>query len=152
MTAINIGDMYKVVEEHGLIPVPVDIDPYTMAPKLESIKAAVTDKTRVILFAFLFGITYDVAPYADFLDSQGIEIIEDCAQSWRGLDVFRGSPRAKMTMFSFGSIKFNAAFYGAISIVRNEAQLVDKMRSIQDTYEALSTDEYSKKIRTFLVL
>jgi dTDP-4-amino-4,6-dideoxygalactose transaminase len=123
-----------------------------MAPKLESIKAAVTDKTRVILFAFLFGITYDVAPYADFLDSQGIEIIEDCAQSWRGLDVFRGSPRAKMTMFSFGSIKFNAAFYGAISIVRNEAQLVDKMRSIQDTYEALSTDEYSKKIRTFLVL
>lgn len=35
MTAINIGDMVRIVEEHGLIPVPVDLDPYTMAPKLE---------------------------------------------------------------------------------------------------------------------
>ena len=35
MTAINIGDMVKIVEEHGLIPVPVDLDPYTMAPTLE---------------------------------------------------------------------------------------------------------------------
>jgi dTDP-4-amino-4,6-dideoxygalactose transaminase len=35
MTAINIGDMVKIVEEHGLVPVPVDLDPYTMAPTLE---------------------------------------------------------------------------------------------------------------------
>jgi dTDP-4-amino-4,6-dideoxygalactose transaminase len=69
MTAINIGDMYKVVEEHGLVPVPVDLDPYTMAPTLESVKAATTEKTRVCLFAFLFGITYDISPYADFLNS-----------------------------------------------------------------------------------
>ena len=69
MTAINIGDMYKVVEEHGLVPVPVDLDPYTMAPTLESVKAATTEKTKVCLFAFLFGITYDIAPYADYLNS-----------------------------------------------------------------------------------
>ena len=69
MTAINIGDMYKVVEEHGLVPVPVDLDPYTMAPTLESVKAATTERTRVCLFAFLFGITYDISPYADFLNS-----------------------------------------------------------------------------------
>jgi len=45
MTAININDMVKVVEEHGLVPVPVDIDPYTLAPSIASIKAALTDKT-----------------------------------------------------------------------------------------------------------
>lgn len=37
MTAINISDMIKVVEEHGLVPIPVDIDPYTMAPTLASV-------------------------------------------------------------------------------------------------------------------
>ena len=130
MTAININDMVKVVEEHGLVPVPVDLDPYTLAPSIASIKAALTDKTKVCVFAYLFGITYDIAPYADLLESNGIEIIEDCAQSWRGLDVFRGSSRATMTMFSFGSIKYNAAFFGAITIVRRDNALVDKMMSI----------------------
>lgn len=118
MTAINIGDMYKVVEEHGLVPIPVDVDPYTMAPTLESVKAATTDKTKVCLFAHLFGITYDVTPFAEFLNSEGIEIIEDCAQSWRGLNDYRGKPCTLMTMFSFGSIKFNAAFFGAVTIIR----------------------------------
>lgn len=79
MTAINIGDMIKIVEEHGLVPVPVDLDPYTMAPKLENIKSATTEKTVACLFAYLFGITYDLAPYADYLQAANIEIIEDCA-------------------------------------------------------------------------
>ena len=34
MTGINIGDMIKIIEEHGLVPIPVDLDPYTMAPQL----------------------------------------------------------------------------------------------------------------------
>lgn len=118
MTAINIGDMYKIVEAHGLIPVPVDLDPYTMQPTLDLVKAAVTEKTKVCLFAFIWGITYDIAPYSDFLHSQGIEVIEDCAQSWKGLDTYRGSPHSVMTMFSFGSIKFNTAFFGAVAIVK----------------------------------
>ncbi len=69
MTAINISDMIKVVEEHGLVPVPVDIDPYTMAPTLFFIDAATTEKTKVCLFAYLFGVTYDIAPYVEFLES-----------------------------------------------------------------------------------
>jgi dTDP-4-amino-4,6-dideoxygalactose transaminase len=50
-----------------------------MAPTLAGVKAALTDKTKVCLFAYLFGITYDIAPYADLLESNGVEIIEDCA-------------------------------------------------------------------------
>jgi dTDP-4-amino-4,6-dideoxygalactose transaminase len=69
MTAINIGDMYKIVEAHGLIPVPVDLDPYTMQPTLDFVKSATTEKTKVCLFAFLYGITYDIAQYSDFLNS-----------------------------------------------------------------------------------
>ena len=57
-----------------------------------------------------------------------------------------------MTMFSFGSIKYNAAFFGAISIVRKDSSLVDKMVSIQDTYPEQCIKEYEKKIKTFLGL
>lgn len=82
MTAINIGDMIKIAEEHGLIAVPVDIEPYTMMPTLDAIKAATTDKTVACLFAYIWGVTYDVSPFADYLQSQNIDIVEDAAQSW----------------------------------------------------------------------
>ncbi len=32
MTAVNIPDMYQIVKEHGLIPVPFDFDLDTMHP------------------------------------------------------------------------------------------------------------------------
>jgi dTDP-4-amino-4,6-dideoxygalactose transaminase len=53
--------MIKIVEEYGLVPVPVDIEPYTMMPTLEAIKAATTSKTVVCLFAYIWGITYDIS-------------------------------------------------------------------------------------------
>ena len=33
MSALTIPDMWKVVEHHGLVPVPVDIDARTLAPR-----------------------------------------------------------------------------------------------------------------------
>jgi dTDP-4-amino-4,6-dideoxygalactose transaminase len=79
MTGINIGDMIKIIEEHGLVPIPIDLDPYTMAPKLSQLKAATTSRTKACLFAYLYGVTYEIEPYVDFLKSKNIEIIEDCA-------------------------------------------------------------------------
>jgi dTDP-4-amino-4,6-dideoxygalactose transaminase len=61
--------MIKIVEEYGLVPVPVDIEPYTMMPTLDAIKAATTSKTVVCLFAFIWGITYDVSQFAKYLHS-----------------------------------------------------------------------------------
>lgn len=60
MTALNIPDMVRIVEDHGLVPVPVDVDPYTLAPTVEAVKAATTDKTKAIVFAYIFGVTYDI--------------------------------------------------------------------------------------------
>ena len=45
MSAINIPDMIKIVQEHGLICVPVDFDLETMAPKnIDDFKTLVTEK------------------------------------------------------------------------------------------------------------
>ena len=35
MTGINIGDMIQIIKEFGLVPIPIDLDPYTMAPSLD---------------------------------------------------------------------------------------------------------------------
>lgn len=46
---INIPDMIKIIQEHGLIPVPIDYDIDTMAPaNLNDIKTLTTDKVRNI--------------------------------------------------------------------------------------------------------
>ena len=46
MTSINIPDMVQIVREYGSIPVPVDIDLATTAPKLEDIKSVVTPRVK----------------------------------------------------------------------------------------------------------
>lgn len=48
MTGVNIPDMIKIVEEHGLVPVPVDLDIDTMQPKnFDDIKNLTTDKVII---------------------------------------------------------------------------------------------------------
>ena len=45
MTGINIPDMVTLVKSHGLIPVPIDVDPETMYPDSpEIVKGLITEK------------------------------------------------------------------------------------------------------------
>src|SRR6185295_588306 len=55
MSALTIPDMWKIVEHHGLVPIPIDLEPRTLAPRLDLIERAATRKTRAILIAHLFG-------------------------------------------------------------------------------------------------
>lgn len=119
MTALQIPDMIQICKEHGVTIVPVDLDFTNMQPSVEDIKRAITPKTVACVFVYNIGVTYDIAPFVEILNQANIEIIEDCAQSWRSLEKFRGSDFALMTMFSFGLIKHNTAFYGAVTIIRN---------------------------------
>lgn len=45
MTAINIPDMVTIAKKHGLVPVPLDINPETMAAlSVDQLKSLITDK------------------------------------------------------------------------------------------------------------
>lgn len=45
MTAINIPDMVQIVKEHGLVPVPLDLNLDTMAPlSVDLLKEVITPK------------------------------------------------------------------------------------------------------------
>jgi perosamine synthetase len=55
MTSINIPDMSQIVREYGLIPVPVDLDLATTAPRIEEVRAAITAK---VIFLISSSVSY----------------------------------------------------------------------------------------------
>lgn len=68
-------------------------------------KSSITNKTKCVLFAYLFGVKYDLSKYIEHLNEKHIDIIEDVAQSFKGPERFNGTPGVTMSMFSLGNIK-----------------------------------------------
>lgn len=61
MMGINIPDMIQIVKEYGLIPVPIDYNLDTMGVNnWDDIKQATNEKTKAILFAYLYGVRFDI--------------------------------------------------------------------------------------------
>lgn len=66
-SALTIPDMVTIFEEHGLVPVPVDLDPATLAPEAGALEAEVercraeqcgggaAGRVRAIYVAHIFG-------------------------------------------------------------------------------------------------
>src|SRR6266513_1305995 len=55
MSALTIKEMVNIARHHGLVPIPLDIESGTMAPEIAKIEAAITERTRAIVMAHLFG-------------------------------------------------------------------------------------------------
>ncbi len=120
VSAYTIPDMVRVLEHHKLRAVPVDIELDTLAPSLEALRAATTERTRIILIAHLFGSLVDLDPIAEFASEKGLLLFEDGAQVF-GAHSYRGHPQADLAMFSFGTIKTATALGGALLNVRDDA-------------------------------
>lgn len=96
------------------------------------------------MFAYLYGVSYDITPVSSFLKERGIDILEDVAESFTGPKK-TGHPDATMTMFSFGAIKIQTCIYGGISVVRNDDKLYNEMRNIQESYPLFTPQMYRKR-------
>lgn len=144
MSALTIPDMWKIVEHHGLVPVPVDLDPRTLAPRLDLARHAATPKTRAFLIAHLFGADIPLEPYLALARERGWVLLEDCAQAFTGPDS-KGHPEADVSMFSFGPIKTAAALAGGVLCVRDDAILA-RMRAREAGYPLQSRMQYAQRI------
>ena len=115
-----------------MIPVPIDLNLETFGPiSLEEFRQTISPKTKAVVFAYIFGIMYDIEDYIDICEEKGIDIIEDSAENFNGLRGFRGNKRATMTMFSFGLIKTCTTINGGVSIIRSKGnELFKKMRDL----------------------
>lgn len=143
-SAVTHPDMPRLAGHHGLVPVPVDLDVDTLAPRVDLVARAVTPKTRMLVVAHLFGGRVDLAPVAEVCRRNGLLLVEDCAQSFRGTAV-TGDPLASVSMFSFGILKTSTALGGALFKVR-DLSLLDRMRFKQLGWPVQKRSAHLKRI------
>jgi perosamine synthetase len=144
VSAITIPDMLRIIREHGLVPIPVDVDQFTLAVEPAKIAAALSPRTRAILVAHLFGSREPLGAIADLAHRHGLLVVEDCAQAFEGLDHL-ADPLADVSMFSFGPIKTATALGGGLFIVR-DGSTRDAMRAILASAPSQSRGAYLRRV------
>ena len=118
MSGLTIPDMRRIVEQSQYVPVGVDVDLRTLAPRIDEIEKKITNKTKAIVVAHLFGGLCPIQELAALARRHNLLLIEDCAQAYVGED-YQGASEADISMFSFGPIKTNTALGGGVFRVRH---------------------------------
>jgi perosamine synthetase len=142
--AITIPDIPRILQAHGLVPVPVDVDPDSLELDEEMLERARTARTRALLVTHLFGSRLLTDPYVEWARSRGLALWEDCAQAFTG-DQFVGNPQSDVRMFSFGPIKTGTALGGGVLLVRDSA-LLEKMHARHAMWPVQRTSAYGKRL------
>ena len=147
VSAVTHPDMIRILEAHGLVAVPVDLDTATLAPRLEPAEQLVTPRTKAVLVAHLFGGRIDMAPVAAFAKRHRLLLWEDCAQAFTGPGD-TGDPTADASMYSFGALKTCTALGGALLRIQDRA-LLERMRIAQGAWRRQSRRAYTVNVLKF---
>jgi perosamine synthetase len=150
ISAANITDMTRIVEHHGLIPVPVDLEVGNMAPTVDRLRRAITPATRAMMVAHLFGARVPLEPMISLAKEHNLLFFEDCAQVFDG-GGYRGHPDSDVVMFSFGPVKSATALGGAILRVRNP-DVLREMRQRQATYPLQTRSAYGRRLLKYAIM
>ena len=149
-SALTIEDMPRILDDHGLVAVPVDLDMDTLSVDVAALERAVSPNTCAVLVAHLFGSRMPLDELTTFARRHGLLVIEDCAQAYTG-NGWTGHPDSDVSMFSFGAIKTNTALGGAMLRVR-DAALLDAMRKVQERQPAQGRGEFLRKVVKYAAL
>lgn len=141
LSAVTVDDMARIVRDRGLVPVPVDIDPDTLAPDPAALEAAWSPRSRVLVAAHLFGAVSELDAAREFAGARGLLFVEDCAQSYIP-GRFLGAAESDVRMISFGPIKTDTALGGGVVFVRDGA--------LRERMEALHAARPLQRRRTHL--
>ncbi len=144
LSAMTLGHMADIVRAHGLVPVPVDLDPDTMAPDMDALERSISSESRMLVVAHLFGGRCRMERIVEICRRRNILLIEDMAQAF-GSGRRWGSGQSDVAMFSFGTIKTATAGGGAVLRVR-DAELANKMRVAQAGYPLQRLSAFAIKL------
>jgi len=150
LSALTIPDMVRIVEDHGLVAVPVDLELDTAGPSVESVRRAITPATRAIVVAHLFGGRNPIEPIVQLARQHRLVVVEDCAQAFDGAR-YRGHPQADVSMFSFGSIKTATALGGGVLRVR-DAELLRRIRERHSAWPVQGRWNYLRRLLKYALL
>ncbi len=148
-SAINVPDMPRIAELHGLHAVPIELNDRNEID-LDSLTEAITPRTRAIVVAHLFGATQDLNPIADIARRHQLLLIEDSAQCFRAAGEM-GHASSDLVLHSFGPIKTCTALGGGTVRVRDKS-LRKKMRAIQSSDPLQSRFKFLSRVMRFSLM
>ncbi len=144
VSAITIPDMLRIIRDHGLVPVPVDIDVEHLAIDPTSLERALSPRARAILVAHLFGTRQPLDDVIRFARQHKLLVVEDCAQAFVGTG-FTGHSDAAVSMFSFGPIKTATALGGGLLVVR-QPEVLSAMRRLLAAESLQTRGAYLRRV------
>src|SRR3954449_5828495 len=118
----------EAIPATGATPVFCDVDPDTMCVTAETVRAALTPRTKAVIAVHLFG---NVAPVAE-IEALGVPVIEDAAQA-AGSTTPDGRPGALGTLatFSFFPSKNLGGFGDGGAVTTRDEALADRVRMLR---------------------
>jgi dTDP-3-amino-3,4,6-trideoxy-alpha-D-glucose transaminase len=118
----------EAIPPTGATPVFCDIDPNTYCVSAETVKAALTPRTKAVIAVHLFG---NVAPIAE-IQALGVPVLEDAAQA-AGSTSADGRPGSLGTAatFSFFPSKNLGCFGDGGMITSNDAHVAEQARILR---------------------
>src|SRR5687767_1637781 len=118
----------EAIPHTGATPVFCDVDPDTCCVTAETVRAALTPRTKAVIAVHLFG---NVAPIAE-IEALGVPVVEDAAQAAGSLAP-EGRPGALGTIatFSFFPSKNLGAFGDGGAVVTDDPELDATIRLLR---------------------
>jgi dTDP-4-amino-4,6-dideoxygalactose transaminase len=118
----------EAVPPTGARPVFCDVDPDTYCVTAETVRAALTPRTRAVIVVHLFG---NVAPVGE-IEALGVPVLEDAAQA-AGSEGPAGRPGALGTAatFSFFPSKNLGCFGDGGAITTSDSAVAERARSLR---------------------
>jgi dTDP-3-amino-3,4,6-trideoxy-alpha-D-glucose transaminase len=118
----------EAIPHAGARPVFCDVDPRTMCVTADTVRAALTPRTKAVIVVHLFG---NVAPVAE-IEALGVPVLEDAAQAAGslGADGRPGSLGTAAT-FSFFPSKNLGAFGDGGAVTTNDPDVAERVRVLR---------------------
>ncbi|MBP6467760.1 MAG: DegT/DnrJ/EryC1/StrS family aminotransferase [Fusobacteriaceae bacterium] len=121
------------VTENDLVPVLVEPDENTYNLSIDNIKAAITDKTKVILPVHLYGQISPMPELITLAKQYNLLVLEDCAQSHGAMiDGKKCGNWGDAAGFSFYPGKNLGALGDAGAITTNDDKLADTLKALRN--------------------
>ncbi len=122
----------SAVVHAGFTPRLYDIDPTTLGPNLDSMRAGATEKTLAIVLCHQFGLSFDASPAMDVAQSVGAFLVDDAAQSMGGaVGTSPTGSMGHMGLFSLSRGKPLTAVEGGIVLTHDDA-LAEALQQCQE--------------------
>lgn len=144
VSAVNIGDIPKIIRSFGHVVIPVDVDPLTLQCDPAELAAKTSGRTRALIVAHLFGGIMNIEPLVEFARTNGLLLIEDCAQSYTTRSAL-DERKSDVRLFSFGLLKTGTVLGGAIAEV-GDPELRHRMENVQRSWRRQRRSQYAGKI------